>query len=73
MKVVCNIDAGKILRRRGLQPGGPVQRWFTNECAKLMDGYVPMQSGTKANRSAPTKKARPMRSRRMANVRCQKH
>ena len=34
---------------------------------------VPMQSGTKANRSAPTKKARPMRSRRMANVRCQKH
>ena len=49
MKVVCNIDAGKILRRRGLQPGGPVQRWFTNECAKLMDGYVPMQSGTLKN------------------------
>ena len=45
MKVVCNIDAGKILRRRGLQPGGPVQRWFTTECARLMDSYVPMQSG----------------------------
>lgn len=45
MKVVCNIDAGKILRRRGLQPDGPVQRMFTQECAKAMDRYVPMQSG----------------------------
>lgn len=45
MKVVCNINAGQILRRRGLQPGGPVQRWFTAECAKLMGGYIPMQSG----------------------------
>lgn len=49
MKVVCNIDAGKILRRRGLQPGGPVQRWFTTECARLMDSYVPMQSGPLKN------------------------
>lgn len=45
MKVECNIDAGKILRRRGLQPDGPVQRMFTQECAKAMDRYVPMQSG----------------------------
>lgn len=45
MKVVCNIDAAKIIRRRGLHPTGEVQRAFTVECAKLMDAYVPMQSG----------------------------
>lgn len=49
MKIVSNIDAGKILRRRGLQPGGPVQRMFTQECAKRMDPYVPMQSSTLKN------------------------
>ena len=49
MKVVCNIDAGRILRRRGLQPNGPVQMMFTNECAKLMDQYVPMQDGMLKN------------------------
>ena len=45
MKMECSIDAGKILRRRGLQPDGPVQRQFTMECARLMDKYVPMQDG----------------------------
>lgn len=46
MKVVTNINAAKILKRRGLQPNGPVQQMFTQECAKAMDGYVPMQTGT---------------------------
>lgn len=45
MKVVCSIDVGEILQKRGLQPGGPVQQMFTTECAKLMDKYVPMQNG----------------------------
>ena len=49
MKVVCSIDTGEVLRKRGLQPGGPVQQMFTVECAKLMDKYVPMQSGMLKN------------------------
>lgn len=49
MKVVCNIDVGKVLQRRGLQAGGYVQRLFTMECARAMDRYVPMQSGTLKN------------------------
>jgi hypothetical protein len=49
MKVVFNFDAGQILRRRGLQPNGPVQIMFTNECARLMDPYVPMRDGTLKN------------------------
>ena len=47
--VAVNIDIGKILRRRGLQPGGPVQQAFTQKCADLMDKYVPMQTGTLKN------------------------
>lgn len=46
MRVVCNIDVGKTLRRRGLQPNGQIQRMFTQECARAMDRYIPMQSGT---------------------------
>lgn len=49
INVVSNINAGEILRRRGLQAGGPVQRMFTQECANEMDRYVPMQSGTLKN------------------------
>ena len=49
MKITTNIDAGRILRRRGLHPSGAVQRLFTQECAKAMDRYVPMQTGTLKN------------------------
>jgi len=50
MTVVTNIDPiEKILRKRGLQVNGPVQSFFTNECAKFMDKYVPMQSGILKN------------------------
>ncbi len=50
MNVVVNIDdAGKMLRKRGLEINGKVQRFFTNECAKHMDPYIPMQSGILKN------------------------
>ena len=29
----------------GIQPGGRVQKFFTNECYKEMDRYVPMDTG----------------------------
>lgn len=34
-----------IKARLGLQPNGPVQRFFTNTCYKHMDKYVPMDKG----------------------------
>ncbi len=48
--VVANMtDAGTMLRKRGLEPGGRVQKIFTSECARHMDPYVPMQSGILKN------------------------
>lgn len=50
MNVVVNIDdAATMLKRRGLEPGGRVQRMFTINCAKEMDAFVPMQQGTLKN------------------------
>lgn len=49
MKVVCDIDAGGIMRRRGLHPDGFTQKLFTTECARHMDRYIPMQSGALKN------------------------
>ncbi len=50
MKVVVNMNsAAEMLRRRGLEPGGRVQKLFTNECARHMDPYVPMQTGILKN------------------------
>ena len=34
-----------IKARLGLEPGGRVQKFFTSECAKKMDKYVPMDKG----------------------------
>ena len=34
-----------IKARLGIQPNGPVQRFFTNTCYKHMDKYVPMDKG----------------------------
>lgn len=34
-----------IKARLGIQPGGPVQRRFTQLCAKHMDKYVPKNNG----------------------------
>lgn len=38
----------KIKARLGLEPNGRVQKYFTNECAKAMDRYVPFDTGTLA-------------------------
>lgn len=35
----------EIKMRLGIQPSGPVQRFFTETCAKHMDKYVPMDNG----------------------------
>lgn len=47
--VVSNINAKSFLKQLGLTPGGPVQRMLVSECARHMDKYTPMQSGTMKN------------------------
>lgn len=37
-----------IKAKLGIQPGGPVHKFFTAECAKAMDKYVPYDEGTLA-------------------------
>ena len=39
----------KILTKRGLQAGGPVQRSFTHEMRRRMDPYVPFLNGPLKN------------------------
>ena len=36
---------GVIKANLGIQPNGPVQRFFTNTCYKHMDKYVPQDDG----------------------------
>ena len=38
----------QIIARLGLQNGGPVHAFFTNECAKAMDEFVPFDEGNLA-------------------------
>lgn len=48
--VVANLDnAGTMLRRRGLEPDGRIQKMFTIRCAAEMDQYTPMQQGILKN------------------------
>ena len=50
MHVVTNLeDVGTMLKKRGLEPGGKVQRLFTNEVARYSNAYAPMQSGILKN------------------------
>lgn len=50
MKVVANLDdAGTMLKKRGLEADGRVQKLFTTTCAKEMDPYIPMQQGILKN------------------------
>lgn len=50
MNVQVHIDdAGKMLRKRGLEPNGRVQKIFTMECARAMDPYVPFRQGILKN------------------------
>lgn len=45
MTVVFNMtDAATLLRKRGLEPNGRVQRVFTNQCVNFMDPYVPVRA-----------------------------
>lgn len=44
MKIILN-DIDKIKKRLKLDPQGEVQKFFTNECYKRMDEYVPMDKG----------------------------
>ena len=44
MKVIMdNVDT--ILAKRRLKKGGPAQIFFTKECAKAMNNFIPLQTG----------------------------
>lgn len=47
-------DVNQILRRHGLQDGGPVQKFFTGELMRLSDPYVPFRSGPLKNTVQPS-------------------
>jgi len=50
INVVSNLDSvEKLLKKRGLEPNGRVQKIFTIQCAKEMDAYVPMSAGASAH------------------------
>ena len=38
-----------IKARLGIEPNGRVEKFFTNECAKAMDKYVPFDKGNLAD------------------------
>ena len=38
-----------IKARLGIEPNGRIQKFFTNECAKAMDKFVPFDNGDLAN------------------------
>jgi hypothetical protein len=52
MKVSVSVQidgVDTLLKKRGLEPGGRIQKLFTARCAAEMDPYVPMQQGTLKN------------------------
>ena len=50
MTVVYNLkDAKTMLKERGLEPNGRVQKVFTHLCKKHMDAYVPFRQGILKN------------------------
>ncbi len=50
MTIVTNLDdVGTMLRKRGLEPNGRVQKLLTHEVARYCDPYVPMQQGILKN------------------------
>ncbi|HWQ76557.1 MAG TPA: minor capsid protein [Syntrophomonas sp.] len=50
MTVVTNLDnIDTMLKKRGLEPSGRVQKLLTDEVARYMDKYVPMQQGILKN------------------------
>lgn len=50
MNIQVNLDdAYTMLKKRGLEPNGRIQRLFTSECARAMDPYVPFRQGILKN------------------------
>ena len=50
MRIDVKLDSNDaMLKRRGLNLSGRVQRLMTTECARQMDPYVPMRQGTLKN------------------------
>lgn len=47
MKIVFKPNS-QIKKRLGIDPRGPVQKFFTDTCANHMDKYVPMDTGVLA-------------------------
>lgn len=46
MSVKVDMKPTSVIKARlGLQPSGPVQKFFTDTCYKAMDKYVPMDEG----------------------------
>lgn len=45
VKIKIDINALKIARKKGLEPKGPAQRFFTHEVRRLSDPYVPKKEG----------------------------
>lgn len=49
-KITINLDSvEKILLKRGLNKGGPVQKHLTHEIRRLSDSYTPFRSGPLKN------------------------
>lgn len=44
-QVKVELSSDQILKTRGLQVGGPAQRFFTGEFRRKMDPYVPFLTG----------------------------
>ena len=44
-QVKVELSPDQILKTRGLQVGGPAQRFFTGEFRRKMDPYVPFLTG----------------------------
>ncbi len=49
VKIKIDINALKIARKKGLEPKGPAQRFFTHEVRRLSDPYVPKKVGVLKN------------------------
>lgn len=45
MRITVDIDAKKILAKRGLGSSNEVRKYVASEVARLSDPYVPMQQG----------------------------
>lgn len=49
VKVKVDINSAKILKKKGLNPDGPTQRYFTQEVRRRSDPYVPKKVGVLKN------------------------